>query len=127
MRLPTLGLAALLLCSACGGSAGVDKKTSCAEIKLAVEGISKTPKDNPQSYVQNFGAAAKQLRAVADKAADKSAKSTAVGIADALDGYLKLIPASGTPANAQDSMLATTKLADATSNFGTTCGGLLGG
>jgi hypothetical protein len=128
MRLRSLALAALLLCPACGGgssSAGADdKKTSCAEIKTAIEGISKTTQANPQSYVQNYGAAAKQLRAVAEKSADKDVKTTAKGIADALDGYLKLIPATGVPTNPQDSMLATSKLADATSALNTTCGSL---
>ena len=131
MRLRPLALAALLLCAACSGSASgsgsgsgsagaVDKKTSCAEIKTAIEDISRTDKDNPQSYVQNYGAAAKQLRAVADKSADKDVKNTAKGIADALDDYLKL----GGQANTQDSMVATSKLADATSALNTTCDSL---
>ena len=129
MRLRSLALAALLLCPACAGSgsgsaSAVDKKTSCAEIKTAIEAISKTDKDNPQSYVQNYGAAAKQLRAVADKSADKDVKTTAKGIADALDGYLKIVPAAGGPANTQDSMVATSKLADATSALNTICGSL---
>lgn len=126
MRLRSLALAALVLCSACssGSASAVDKKTSCAEIKTAIEGISKTTKDNPQSYVQNYGTAAKQLRAIAGKSADKDVKTTANGIANALDGYLKLVPANGAAASTQDSMLATSKLADATSALNTTCGSL---
>lgn len=126
MRLRALALAALLLCPACGSgsdSGSVDKKTSCAEIKTAIENISKTDTNNPQSYVQNYGTAAKQLRAVADKSADKNVKVTAKNIADALDGYLKLVPATGT-ANTQDSMVATSKIADATSALNTSCGAL---
>jgi hypothetical protein len=126
MHLRSVALVALLLCcSACGSGSdsGTDKKTSCAEIKTAIEGISKTTENNPRSYIQNYGGAAKQLRAIADKSADKDVKTTANGIATALDGYLKLIPATGV-ASTQDSMLATSKLADATSALKTTCGSL---
>jgi hypothetical protein len=124
MRLRPLALALLLLCPACssGSASTSDKKASCDKIQAAVESLSQTTVDDPKTYVQNYGAAARQLRAVADKSADKTIQTTATGIANALDDYLKLVPANGTPANSQDSMIATTKLADATSALNTTCG-----
>jgi len=125
LRSVLLALALLSTATACGGDGGVDKKTSCDQMKAAINAIGTAQAEEKGAGAENFlkvySDAATKIRKTANDSADANVKSTGLQVADALDELAKA-QTSTDPIGGPEVLEASGELATAAGSFAKHCG-----
>ncbi|MCD0452549.1 hypothetical protein LO762_25675 [Actinocorallia sp. API 0066] len=119
-----LATAALLPLSACGGG-DTDHATACDGYKTAINTLGTTQVgvdfSDPSTLTAPYGDAARQIRSIADSAADEGVSKVGDQIATALDEVVTTAT-SGAPSTDRKSLAASGRLADAVAAMERECG-----